>query len=119
MLLGHWYLIDTGQSLDPFIRIYKFFVGALVVQTIFLLLSVIALHMFGESASVIGLRRLWMDHLHTLPHTSHRRPSHPFDLVLDDLANLGDSEHHGCDRSFYIALLGVFVEKSWESRSWH
>ena len=29
MLIGHWYLIDTGQTLDPFIRIYKFFVISL------------------------------------------------------------------------------------------
>src|SRR5919106_6904603 len=32
MLIGHWYLIDTGQTLDPFVRIYKFFVIALIVQ---------------------------------------------------------------------------------------
>ena len=62
MLLGHWYLIDTGQSLDPFIRIYKFFVVALVVQTIFLLISVIVLYNFGVLESVIALERLWTDH---------------------------------------------------------
>jgi len=26
MLIGHWYLIDTGQSLEPFLRVFKFFV---------------------------------------------------------------------------------------------
>jgi hypothetical protein len=39
MLIGHWYLIDTGQSLAPFIRIYKFFVYALVAQCGFFLLA--------------------------------------------------------------------------------
>jgi hypothetical protein len=38
MLLGHWYLIDTGQSLDPFLRIFQFFFVSLVIQTIFLLI---------------------------------------------------------------------------------
>src|SRR5215467_9772658 len=39
MLIGHWYLIDTGQSLNPFIRVYKFFVIALIAQSVFLCLS--------------------------------------------------------------------------------
>src|SRR6266478_9075650 len=62
MLIGHWYLIDTGQSLDPFIRIYKFFVVALVVQTIFLLISSILLHFLGSSGSVTNMQRLWSNH---------------------------------------------------------
>ena len=39
MLIGHWYLIDTGQSLEPFIRIYRFFVKALIVQCGFFLIA--------------------------------------------------------------------------------
>src|SRR5437867_6991994 len=58
MLIGHWYLIDTGQSLDPFIRIYKFFVVALIVQSVFLILSSILLHFLGSSGSVTNMQRL-------------------------------------------------------------
>src|SRR5215475_16173023 len=62
MLLGHWYLIDTGQTLEPFIRIYKLFVIVLIVQTTFLLISLIVLYNFGVSQTVIELQRLWTDH---------------------------------------------------------
>ena len=47
MLIGHWYLIDTGQSLEPFIRIYKFFVIALVGQCIFFIVGPLALYLIG------------------------------------------------------------------------
>src|SRR5438034_10803864 len=62
MLIGHWYLIDTGQSLDPFIRIYKFFVIAWIVQSVFLILSSILLHFLGSSGSVTNMQRLWSNH---------------------------------------------------------
>ena len=32
MLLGHWYLIDLGLSIEPLERLFRFFVVALVVQ---------------------------------------------------------------------------------------
>src|ERR1041385_5092815 len=57
MLIGHWYLIDTGQSLDPFIRVYKFFVAALIAQTVFMLLAGAALYFFGSPASLQQIER--------------------------------------------------------------
>ena len=55
MLIGHWYLIDTGQSLDPFIRIYKFFVYALAAQCLFYLVASLLLFFAGNAASVTGV----------------------------------------------------------------
>jgi hypothetical protein len=92
MLIGHWYLIDTGQSLEPFIRIYKFFVIALIIQCAFLIFSLPALYFFGllltrvivgQIAPLILSRMIWRTLL--IPHT---------------MAATG---------LFYIALLGVFV----------
>ena len=34
MLLGHWYLIDLGLSIEPLRRVFRFFVVALVVQLV-------------------------------------------------------------------------------------
>lgn len=109
MLLGHWYLIDIGQSLEPFIRIYKFFVVVLIVQTTFLLMSLIVLYTFGVSQTVMGLKRLWMDH-HTLFLTR---------VILGQIAPLILSwmiwrtlvipNTMAATGLFYIALLGVFV----------
>src|ERR687897_829525 len=62
MLIGHWYLIDTGQTLDPFIRIYKFFVIALIVQTLFFLLTPFLLYFLGTPWSVAALEQLWERH---------------------------------------------------------
>ena len=33
MLLGHWYLIDRNLSIEPFRKMFRFFVGTLCVQT--------------------------------------------------------------------------------------
>jgi len=109
MLLGHWYLIDTGQSLDPFIRIYKFFVVALVVQTIFLLISVIILYNFGVLESVIALERLWTDH-HTL-FLTRVISGQVAPLILSWMIwrTLVIPHTMAATGLFYIALLGVFV----------
>jgi hypothetical protein len=109
MLLGHWYLIDTGQSLDPFIRIYKFFVVALVVQTIFLLISLIVLYNFGFSETVIGLERLWTDH-HTL-FLTRLISGQVAPLILSWMIwrTLMIPHTMAATGLFYIALLGVFV----------
>ncbi|HEX9273792.1 MAG TPA: hypothetical protein VGA01_16450 [Candidatus Binatia bacterium] len=109
MLLGHWYLIDTGQSLDPFIRIYKFFVVALVVQTIFLLISLIVLYNFGVSETVIGLERLWTDH-HTL-FLTRLISGQVAPLILSWMIwrTLVIPHTMAATGLFYIALLSVFV----------
>src|SRR5918994_1902474 len=62
MLIGHWYLIDTGQTLDPFVRIFRFFVMALIVQSSFVLISPLALYFLGTPWSVAALEQLWERH---------------------------------------------------------
>jgi hypothetical protein len=109
MLLGHWYLIDTGQSLDPFIRIYKFFVIALVVQTIFLLISVIVLYNFGVLESVIALERLWTDHRTLFLTRVISGQVAPLILAWMIWRTLVIPHTMAATGLFYIALLGVFV----------
>jgi uncharacterized membrane protein YiaA len=109
MLLGHWYLIDTGQSLDPFIRIYKFFVVALIVQTIFLLASLIILYSFGVSGSVMNLERLWMDHRTLFLTRVISGQGAPLILSWMIWRTLMIPHTMAATGLFYIALLGVFV----------
>jgi hypothetical protein len=109
MLLGHWYLIDTGQSLDPFIRIYKFFVVALIVQTTSLLMSLIVLYNFGVSESVIGLERLWMDHRTLFLTRVISGQAAPLILSWMIWRTLVIPNTMAATGLFYIALLGVFV----------
>ena len=109
MLLGHWYLIDTGQSLDPFIRIYKLFVAALLVQTIFLLLSMALLYHFGVAGTVRKIEQLWTEH-HTLLLT-RVIAGQAAPLILSWMIGRTLLIPHTMAATglFYIALLGVFV----------
>lgn len=109
MLLGHWYLIDTGQSLDPFIRIYKFFVVTLLVQTIFLIMSLIVLYNFGVAESITHLQRLWTDHYTLLITRIISGQAAPLILSWMIWRTLMIPHTMAATGLFYIALLGVFV----------
>jgi hypothetical protein len=109
MLIGHWYLIDTGQSLDPFIRIYKFFVVALIVQSVFLILSSILLHFLGSSGSVTNMQRLWSNHSSLLAIRLLVGQVAPLILSYMIWRTLLIPHTMAATGLFYIALLGVFV----------
>ena len=109
MLIGHWYLIDTGQSLDPFVRVYKFFVVTLIAQTLFLIVSPAALYIFGASASVINLERLWTDHSTLLLTRVISGQAAPLILSWMIWRTLLIPHTMAATGLFYIALLGVFV----------
>jgi hypothetical protein len=109
MLIGHWYLIDTGQSLDPFIRIYKFFVIALIAQCAFFALSLLALRFFGSSQSLVGIGRLWQYHSTLLLTRVIVGQIAPLVLSWMIWRTLLIPHTMAATGLFYIALLGVFV----------
>jgi hypothetical protein len=109
MLIGHWYLIDTGQSIDPFIRIFKFFFIALALQTVFFLLLPLLLYYFGSLATVHNLHELWQSHRILL--ISRLLTTQGGSLVLSFMIwrTLKIPHTMAATGLFYIALLGVFV----------
>ena len=109
MLIGHWYLIDTGQSLDPFLRTFKFFVVVLVIQTFFLVVSPILYYLLGSQETVIGLDRLWRSHILLI--SSRLLVSQVGPLVLSYMIwqTLKIPNTMAATGLFYIALLGVIV----------
>jgi hypothetical protein len=109
MLIGHWYLIDTGQSLEPFIRIYKFFVAALVAQTMFLLISLALLYLFGKPETVAGLKLLSMEHLTLFMMRLVIGQLMPLILSWMIWRTLLIPHTMAATGLFYMALLGVFV----------
>ncbi len=109
MLIGHWYLIDTGQSLDPFIRIYKFFVYALAAQCLFYLIAPLGLHLAGSAASLNGLQRLWQNHSTLLVSRLIAGQIAPLILSWMIWRTLLIPHTMAATGLFYIALLGVFV----------
>ncbi len=62
MLLGHWYLIDPGFSIEPFKRIFKFYLGTLLAHLAVLLFGPLLLLAAGGEATLSGLSRLWDTH---------------------------------------------------------
>ena len=109
MLIGHWYLIDAGQPLDPFIRIYKFFVISLVLQSGFSLLSFLSLHFFGTDESLLELEKLLSHHSTLLMTRLLIGYLGPLALSWMIWRTLLIPHTMAATGLFYIALLGVFV----------
>jgi hypothetical protein len=55
MLLGHWYLIDLGLSIEPMRRLFRFFVTMILVHVGVLLLTLLAMALTpGPSTAAVG-----------------------------------------------------------------
>lgn len=109
MLIGHWYLIDTGQTLDPFRRIYKFFVITLITQSVFLMLALGLLHLLGAPSTVAGTERLMSHHLTLFVARILVGYAAPLILAWMIWRTLLIPQTMAATGLFYIALLGVFV----------
>jgi hypothetical protein len=109
MLIGHWYLIDTGQSIDPFVRIYKFFVAALVLQSGVLVVSIFLVYFVGTPASAASLKELWAQHATLFMTRIVIGQAAPLALSWMIWRTLQIPHTMAATGLFYIALLGVFV----------
>ena len=109
MLIGHWYLIDTGQSLEPFIRIFRFFVKALIAQCGFFLIAPLFLYLLGTPQSVAALEQLWQRHSTLLITRWIVGDGAPAILSWMIWRTLLIPHTMAATGLFYIALLGVFV----------
>jgi hypothetical protein len=109
MLIGHWYLIDTGQSIEPFVRIYKFFVAALLIQSGFLLFSALWIYLAGAPSSVASLKTLWAKNSTLLVTRIVIGQAAPLVLSWMIWRTLQIPHTMAATGLFYIALLGVFV----------
>jgi len=95
MLIGHWYLIDTGQSLNPFIRVYKFFVVVLIAQSVFLCLSSTGTLFFRIGPYRRRHGTTLAKSLHIADYADLSWPGSTADFILDDLAHFAHTTHHG------------------------
>ncbi len=62
MLLGHWYLIDVGMPLAPFVRIWRLYRASLLLQLGTLTLSLVLLRLGGSTGTTVALHTLWSEH---------------------------------------------------------
>ena len=109
MLLGHWYLIDTGRSIDPFVRIFKFFFISLILQIVFFLLFPLLLYLFGNPSTVRALQGLWEEH--SLLFWTRVLVGQAAPILISTMIwqTLKIPHTMAATGLFYIALLGVFV----------
>lgn len=109
MLIGHWYLIDTGQTIEPFVRIFKFFVTFLIAQTLFFWIALPLLYFSGSPEVVAAMKLAWTNHLWLI--TARVSISQAAPLVLSFMIwrTLKIPHTMAATGLFYIALLGVFV----------
>ena len=61
MLLGHWYLIDLGLSIDPLQRLLRFFLWATAAHLAVLLLTP-AVYALTSPYGAEAVQSLWMEH---------------------------------------------------------
>lgn len=109
MLIGHWYLIDTGQSLAPFLRIYKFFLIALIIQASFLIVSFPVLYLTGAPGTLVAIEKIWQNHGTLLATRVLIGQIAPLALCGMIWRTLLIPHTMAATGLFYIALLGVFV----------
>lgn len=110
MLIGHWYLIDTGQSLEPFYRVFKFFVATLIVQALVQWIAAFLLYFFGTPETVSSLQRILTDHSMLLSARFLVAQAGPLILSYMIWKTLKDFRNTmAATGLFYIALLGVFA----------
>ena len=109
MLIGHWYLIDTGQSMSPLIRVFKFFFASLVVQTIFMAILPALIFLLGDPQTLDSFTRLWSEHRVLLVARVLVAQVAPLGLSFLIWRTLRIPHTMAATGLFYVALLGVFV----------
>ena len=109
MLLGHWYLIDRGLSIDPFRRMLRFFVLMLVVQGTLLLVNGGLLRLLGAHASVDSLTQLFDAHASLLTVRVLLSPVAAGALAWMIWKTLQIPQTMAATGLFYIAILSVLV----------
>jgi hypothetical protein len=93
----------------PFIRVYKFFVVALVVQTALFWVSAPLLFFFGSPQTLTSLQRLWLSHWTLFVMRILVGQIAPLILAWMIWRTLLIPHTMAATGLFYIALLGVFV----------
>jgi predicted membrane protein len=105
MLLGHWYLIETGLTLTPLWRVLRFFVATLRAQLAMLALAVAASLTSPRGATAAA----WDDHLVLFSSRVLFGPVAAYALAEMIRRTLAIPQTMAATGLFYIALLAVLV----------
>jgi hypothetical protein len=109
MLLGHWYLIDRNMTLEPFQRVFRFFVVMLAVQGGLLFVNGGLLQLAGAQASAQQLAQLFEAHGSLLTVRLLLSPVAAGGLAWMIWKTLQIPQTMAATGLFYIAILTVLV----------
>lgn len=109
MLLGHWYLIEHELSIEPFRRLFRFFVRSLTVQACVLAITGVALALFGSGATAAALAKLMTEHLPLLAVRLGLSPVAAGGVAWMIARTLEIPQTMAATGLFYIAILAVLV----------
>jgi len=109
MLLGHWYLIDTGMSLVPLQRVLRAFILALAGQLTVAAVLVLVLTVGAEPETAAGIESLWRDHRALLIARFTLGPLAALALAALIARTLAIPQTMAATGLFYIAVLAVAV----------
>ena len=107
MLLGHWYLIDLGLSLDPMRRLFRYFVTVVIVHVGVLTLTILVMAVAPAGAVAVG--KLWHDHAPLLAARFLLGPLAALGLGFMIHRTLQIPQTMAATGLFYIAILFVLV----------
>ena len=108
MLLGHWYLIDLGLSIEPLQRMFHYFMSVLVLQLAVLALTMGAMA-FAPGGGTQAVTSLWRDHGALLAARLVLGPLAALGLGLMIRRTLQIPQTMAATGLFYIAILAVMV----------
>jgi hypothetical protein len=109
MMLGHWYLIDTGLPIEPLMRIFRLFVASLALQAAVGAVSLGLLWIAGSPETAQQLRLLFDDHSTLLLARIATAPLAAAGLAWMIWRTLLVPQTMAATGLFYIATLSVIV----------
>jgi hypothetical protein len=108
MLLGHWYLIDLGLSIEPMRRLFRYFMAVVGIHVVVLGVTVGILALSAGPGGT-AVRALWQEHATLLVARFVLGPFAAFGLGWMIHRTLQIPQTMAATGLFYIAILFVMV----------
>jgi len=108
MLLGHWYLIDLGLSIEPMRRMFRYFVATVLVHLAVLGVTLLVLSV-GPATAATAVAALWREHGRLLAARLVLGPLAALGLGVMIRRTLQIPQTMAATGLFYIAILFVLV----------
>ena len=108
MLLGHWYLIDVGLSIEPLRRLFHYFVAVLIAH-LAVMLATVATLAARPGPGAVAVAVLWGDHAGLLASRVLLGPVAALAIAWMIHRTLRIPQTMAATGLFYIAILAVMV----------